>query len=533
MNTVFRLYAARALATKAAVLLSVAMFSPLHALEMPGIFSDHMVLQQQRPVPLWGKADPGTTVTVIFGDQSSTAQTNADGTWQVWLQALTASFEPQTLVVQAGDKQLQFTDVLVGEVWLASGQSNMQWRIRQSLDADLEVLLANHPAMRLYQVSQVASDRPRFSDAAVWQLCSPETIAEFSAVAYHFGRDLRGILDVPVGLINASWGGTPAIAWTREAAFTGDPLFAEKLAEWQELLANYDENLATWKSKLDAWLKANQLVLEGDESTDGADVKVVSLRRTRQLGAPREPMGPDSPHRPASLANGMLATVAPYAVRGAIWYQGETDAGWAPAQYAERLRVMIEDWRRWWQIDDLHFGIVQLAGYMRTKDAPADDPWPHLRESQRRAARDIPHCGLAVTIDIGEANDIHPQNKQTVGRRLARWALTDVYNRLSLRGGPELETAAFNDATVQLTFQQTGSGLHIIDGHELGGFTLAGEDGVFHAAQARIENPSTIIVSSELVTQPVHLRYAWQNNPTDANLGNKQRLPASPFEVQR
>lgn len=485
----------------------------LAALTVPNVFSDHMVLQRERPIPVWGKAEAGETVTVEFASQKAQAVADASGQWSLRLEPLDASFEPQILRIQGSDTELNFTDVLVGEVWLCSGQSNMDWPVKQLKDADLEIATANHPAIRLHNVTHVTSDTPVFSSAATWEVCTPATVGAFSGAGYYFGRDLHAYLHVPVGLIEAAWGGTPAIAWTRAEVLDQHPQFQEKLTEWQGHLRDYPQALKKWESEV-------------------ARLKTENPALTRwQL--PRKPFGPDSPHRPASLANGMLAAVAPYALRGAIWYQGENDAGWHPEDYDQRLRLMIEDWRDWWSIDDLHFGIVQLANFLQPKSEPADDAWPRLRESQRRLAHSLSHTGLAVTIDLGEANDIHPRNKQDVGRRLARWALADIYGADVLAGGPVLQKAQFDGDTVTLTFEQVGSGLAILDAHTLGGFTLAGEDGVFHPAQASIEGTDTVIVSSPEIIRPVHLRYGWQNNPVDASLGNQERLPASPFEVRK
>ena len=248
-------------------------------------------------------------------------------------------------------------------------------------------------------------------------------------------------------------------------------------------------------------------------------------------GSNRKPRGgPDDPHRPGVLANGMLATIAPYALRGAIWYQGETDSGWHPELYDERLQVRVEDWRDWWELPERGFGIVQLAAYRQPKPEPSNDGWANLREAQRDLANTLPHTGLAVTIDIGESDDIHPANKREVGRRLARWALTDIYEKISLRGGPEFESADVKEGEVTLNFTQVGAGLRAINGPSLGGFTLAGADEVFHNADASVKGSNQVVVESVAVPEPKYVRYAWQENPVDANLGNQERLPASPFE---
>lgn len=651
---------------------------PLHAtMKMPNIFSDHMVLQQAKPVPVWGKGNPGAEVVVTFGKQTKKTTVAPDATWQVTLDPLAASFEPRVLSATSGDVSLVFNDVLVGEVWLCSGQSNMAWSVQQSNDADIEKLAADHPAIRLLHITQVTSQEPLFSNPATWEVCSPETIESFSAVGYYFGRDLRQVLDVPVGLVDSNWGGTPAIAWTRQQALDNHPLLTAMAERWERNLKKYPEDYDAWLLKMhdwrtesgkepyredrpsDAWvtgyarlnantsewttetvdatsdrvfrhlegavwfrktvdlpeaLQGKELTLNlgriddfdttwvngehvgetrtpseapwrverhytipaaltgGDSLTiavrvfdrfgiggfrdpealaiKGPDGETVSLDgdwlvkgefverkqfnvwQLRRLGAPNEPRGPDNPHRPANLANGMIAPVAPYAMQGAIWYQGESDAGWEPYRYGERLGVMIEDWRSWWSDPDLAFGIVQLASFQAFSKDPIDTGWSQLRESQRLLADTLPLTGLAVTTDIGEANDIHPANKQTVGRRLARWALADIYAKINLRGGPELIDATFVDSKVTLTFGQIGDGLMIIDGMTLDGFTLAGTDGTFHHATAKIIGKDTVVVSAEAVAEPVHVRYAWQTNPEDANLGNVQRLPASPFEAK-
>jgi len=490
------------------------------ALEVPNIFSDHMVLQQDIELPIWGTADPGTAISVEFADQEINTTADSNGKWILHLDPVEAGGDPQILIIESGENRLEFADVVVGEVWLASGQSNMEWSLNRTLDGDMNSIRPADDSIRFYDVSNTTSQEPRFTDEAKWQISGPDSSPSFSAVAYHFARDLQEILEVPVGIIHASWGGTPAIAWTREQVFDKHPLLSEKQAEWEQRLGNYPEAYAAWETEVDQWRKAN-------DQPDN-----LNAWQIRRQGGPRAPRGPNSPHRPASLANGMLAPVAPYAIRGAIWYQGEADAGWAPEQYDERLGLMIEDWRDWWNLPEMAFGIVQLANFLDPKAEPSNDPWPNLRESQRRLAAEDDLTGLVVTIDVGELNDIHPRDKFTVGRRLARWALADVYHLLDLRGGPELQGAEVAEGSVLLTFSEVGSGLTQIDSRSVKGFTLAGADGVFYPADAKIIDETTLQVSSPEVIAPTHVRYAWQNNPVDANLGNKERLPASPFEVK-
>lgn len=492
------------------------------ALEMPRVFSDHMVLQQGQPLPVWGKAEPGSNITVSFGKQSVKTTADAQGAFRAELAAVPASATPAEMTVSSGAKTLTFTDVLVGEVWLCSGQSNMQWDVKGALDGDIETLSAGPSHIRLLNVERITATEPRFSSDAVWTISDPQSIARFSAVAYHFGSSLEAALDVPVGLIHSSWGGTPAIAWTRPQAFDRHPLLQARSAEWEKGLAERPRLMAEWEKKLTNWKKDRGIPQE---------TKISKKTHPDAPQPPNLPFEPGSPHRPGVLANGMLAPIAPYALRGAIWYQGESDAAWEPSRYHERLEVMFSDWREWWGNPELAVGIVQLASFMPAKTGPSDDPWPNLRESQRQYTLRDPRSGLAVAIDAGEADDIHPYDKHIIGRRLARWALAKVYGKNIPAGGPIPQKAEFG-AQVNITFDQPGSGLRALNGSPLGGFTVAGEDGVFHPAAARIEGKNRVIVSSPAVTAPRHVRYAWQNNPVDANLVSKERLPAVPFELR-
>jgi sialate O-acetylesterase len=491
------------------------------ALEMPAIFSDHMVLQQGQPLPVWGRAEAGATVAVAFGKQSVEAVADAEGNWMATLAPETSNATPATLQVRSGAKEVTFKDVLVGEVWLCSGQSNMQMTIAQGLNADITPLAGSRPHLRLYLVDRVASPTPRFSATVTWTTTDYKTISSFSAAGFHFGSVLQASLDVPVGLIAASWGATPAIAWTRPAVMDKHPLLAQHVAEWEEGMKKFPERFTAYEAKCAEWNKSKG---------KPADAKVDHWSNP---GAPKPPpYDPNGSQRPGNLANGMLATVAPFAIRGAIWYQGENDTAWVPEKYHERLSVMVNDWRIWWNNPTLAFGVVQLASHKFPVDGPSDDPWPRLRESQRQFVRNDPHAGLAVAIDVGEGNDIHPFDKETVGQRLARWALTDVYKKITLRGGPEPVEATF-DALVRIRFESVGGGLWVFNGGDLTGFTLAGADGVFHEAKAEIKGKDTVEVSSPSVPAPLTVRYAWAINPRGANLTNKQRLPAGTFEMSK
>jgi sialate O-acetylesterase len=421
-----------------------------------------------------------------------------------------------------GGATLHFDNVLVGEVWLLSGQSNMEWPVRRSTDGDLDALAGHHPHLRLFRVDRAAQIEPRFSSSEPWRISSPEHVLDFSAVGYHFGILIHQALQVPVGLIQVAWGGTPAIAWTRPSVFDRHPSLVRAAAEWEEGMKTFPEDQAAYERAAAAYRAGRNMPPNAP------------LPRNLHPDAPQPPRyNPTSIHRPGIMTGGMLHPIAPYAARGILWYQGETDTGFEPRRYHERLQVLFSDWRDWWENPNLVLGIVQLASFLQPKPEPSDDPWPNLRDSQRRFTDADPLAGLVSTLDVGEADDIHPMDKITVGRRLARWALADVYKRLDLAGGPEpISATADAEGRVTITFRQVGGGLHAFNGPTLGGFTLGGEDGVFHKAEATLsQDRQTVIVSSPEVPAPTTVRYAWQNNPIDANLANRERLPSPTFEL--
>lgn len=496
------------------------------ALELPSVFSDNMVLQQEADLRIWGKADYGETVTVTFADQEVSTPVNADGMWQALLKPMKASFEEQSLKVKSGGEEKIFKNVLVGEVWLASGQSNMGWMVNQSVDSDILLLGANDPYLRLHKVAYQPSRQLEFSSRNPWTEDDQRNVKYFSSVGYQFGRDLRKTLQVPVGIIHSTVGGTPTVAWTRSGAIAKTPQLQAIDEDWETSLARYEEIMASWEKEYAVW-------------RDAKGIRSENYEVHKRQGAPRKPEGADSPRRPASLANGMIAPIAGYTLRGAIWYQGEADANTNPETYDERLRVMIEDWRDWWNAPEMPFGIVQLPGFMKAQNRPVNSNWAKLRESQRRVAESDPNTGLAVTIELGEANDIHPPEKILVARRLARWALADVYGKIDLRGGPEIVSAVKEGSTILLTFSETGSGLHVRDAEELTGFTASDsmtEPEVwwqtnFYEVEAEVVSKTEVRLTIPQGRNPVRVRYAWQSNPTNTSLTNKERLPASPFET--
>lgn len=456
---------------------------------LPGVVSDGMVLQRHEPVRVWGWADPGERVTVEFAGQRRAAVADGGGRWSVLLAPMDASSEPRALTVR-GDNEIVVSGVVVGEVWVASGQSNMEWTIANSSTPEAFAQDAERPLVRFFNVPNTARPEPQHDAAGAWVASTPETFGSFSAVAYHFAAELQEALGVPVGVIDATWGGTPVEAWTS-----------------RETLASLDEA---------------RPILE------------------RAAASPR----PEHPHSPASLFNGMIAPIVNYTARGFIWYQGESNADRAE-QYAELFPAMITDWRRRWNgrtgAGAMPFYFVQLAAFTPAPAGPVDEPWSHLREAQLETHRALPRTGMAVTTDIGDANDIHPRNKHDVGRRLARWALADAYGLGVVPSGPVFEPGSLRlgDGRASVGFELFGSPLAVLGGEgegesgaggELTGFTIAGADGRFVLARARIEG-RRVVVWAEGVAEPAMVRYAWATNPASANLGNAEGLPASPFRT--
>jgi sialate O-acetylesterase len=619
---------------------------------LPGLFSDHMVLQRGKPIPVWGGADPGESLRVTLADRSVEIMAGPDGRWWVLLEPLAAG-GPFTLVVE-GKARLTVRDVLIGEVWLASGQSNMHLALRGSSTAAKDLPMATHAGIRLFTVPKSSSLKPMESAKGRWFICSQATASEFSAVAYYFGLELYQRMSVPVGLIQSSWPGTAAEEWIDAASIAGDPDFAAIDGRWRAV-ENATNGLEDRPSDFDLFFDDMRLVPDepqgakpifigdfrkgmlhndlggewsyfwetapfsriemspagisgggyvlrnsgqlrfGDTAllqlnfqkngdpmdltrysgirfrcrgqgffkihvlqptivdwdnyctqvitTDKGWSEVgIQFRDLRQAGwgeprpfNPRELTGivieflPDlqGTRPPSGLFNGMIAPLIPYAIRGVIWYQGEGNAerAW---QYRKLLPTLIRNWRSAWHQDEFPFLIVQLPNFGKRQPEPSESEWAELREAQLKALA-LPNTGLAVTIDVGEAYNVHPRDKRSVGQRLARWALGEVYRVENVYSGPLIETATVEGSRMRLRFKHTGSGLATLDGKPLRGFAIAGTDRKFVWAESRIDGES-VVVESIQVRAPVAVRYAWAGNP-DCNLGNREGLPASPFRT--
>ncbi len=624
--------------------------SPASYIELPVIFSDHMVLQRDQNIKIWGKATPDEKVRVTFNQQKAEIIAEEDSSWQVTLAPEPAG-GPFELTI-SGENTITLSDILVGEVWLASGQSNMEWPLQATNNAEAEIAAANDDQLRLFTVRKSVAGSPQTvipSDG--WALTNPDNIASFSAVAFFFGRTLRQSLDVPVGLIHSSWGGTPAEAWTSATSLIEHPDYTEAVETIQANPSAYDLMMS-----MENWLKAIQENDQGftgdtpawaaadfDDSNwstmslpglweedalpdydgsvwfrrtislpDGWQDKDLTLKlamvddldqtwvngdlvgTTDQYNAPREytvpastlkagdnvivirvldtgggggiwgeaedmtlgpadgsmramPLAGDWKYReaidfnaakipprpggqqnsPTVLYNAMIHPLLPYTIKGAIWYQGESNASRAH-QYQSLFPMMIEDWReKWGYTLDFHF--VQLANFTALQQNPSEaQDWPELREAQTMAL-DLPNTGMAVTIDIGEADDIHPRNKQDVGYRLAQSALKVSYGQEIMPAGPLYKDFSVDGNEIRITFENADNGLKTSDGGPVKGFAIAGEDQQFQWADTRIEG-SQVIVSNPRVPYPVAVRYGWANNPI-VNLYNTEDLPASPFRT--
>lgn len=468
---------------------------------MPNIFSDHMVLQQKQENKVWGHADAGEQVTVDFAGQSHQTTADDDGNWSVMLDPVDASYDAYQLTVK-GQNEIAFQDVLVGEVWICSGQSNMQWNVASSNDFALEKLSANHPQIRMINFPQVGRQEPVWThDRAQWQVCTPDSVGRFSAVGYFFGRQLHDTLDVPVGLINNAWGGSAAEAWVPRDVLASEGNYTGLLKRWEDMEGRYAE-----------------LEAKGDQRTEEED------KQLRGMGGQ---MGGN--HRPGNIYNGVLSSHLGYGIQGAIWYQGESNAGRA-YQYRDLFPLMIQTWRDQWGEGDFPFYWVQLADFQAEKPEPGESEWAELREAQTMTMDRLPNTGQAVIIDLGEGKDIHPRNKVDVGRRLARLALANDYGIEIPSQSPRFDSAEFQDGKAILTFKDVDGGWRPFDVNQPVGFEIAGDDHKFVWADAKIIDGGKVEVSSDKVPNPVAVRYAWSNNPV-CNMYDRADLPLTPFRT--
>lgn len=475
----------------AAVILSVATIGASRAdVVVPGLFNDHMVLQRDITLPVWGTASPNEKVTITLGKRKVSTTADAAGNWRVRLNPLPAG-GPYEMTI-AGNNTITIKDVLIGEVWICSGQSNMARKVNKAANSKQEAAAANYPRIRLFSVPREIANEPTKTLGGSWQVCSPQTAAKFSAVGYYFGLDLHKVLDVPIGLIASAVGGTPAESWTAQAALEADPDFKPIFELWERLL------------------------------TQGEAPKKPGAKKPRRTAAELR----KSAQRPCVLYNGMIHPLMPYAIRGVIWYQGEANAPRAYL-YHKLLSTMIRSWRTEWGQGDFPFLIVQLANYQIRQKEPYVSDWAELREAQLMTLS-VPKTGMAVAIDIGDPKDIHPRNKQEVGRRLALAARAIVYGHKIPYSGPIYDSMKIEGDKIRIRFKHVDGGLQA-KGGALKSFGIAGRDRKFVDAEAVIDG-DTAVVSSSMVAQPVAVRYGWADAP-ECNLYNGAGLPASPFRT--
>lgn len=485
--------------------------APAADLVLPAIFSDHMVLQRDKPVPVWGWAAPGDEVTVEFAGQSRRATAGGDGRWKLELTPLTAAADARPFVVKAArGGTITVNDVLVGEVWLGSGQSNMAMQVSRARDYAAERAAATLPLVRMFREESRGATTPQARCQGTWAVCSPDTVGGFSATLFFFGRELHRELGVPVGLVNSSVGGTPIEAWIDEEAQAGNPRLADAVAAERKAAAAFDERKARdqHEKAIEKWKERAAAAKQAGEPLPKKPQDPLDRRLSHNLGV---------------LFNGKIAPLVPFAIRGAIWYQGEANAhpGKGPL-YRHQLPLLVTDWRKKWG-DDFPFAWVQLPNFNR-----AGAGWPLVREAMLQSLA-VPKTGMAITIDVGDPRDIHPQNKQDVGHRLALWALGDVYGRtVPATSGPLPAGHELRGAEIVCRFT-AADGLRDRDGGDLEGFVIAGSDGQWKPARARIDGKS-VVVSAAGVASPAAVRYGWEPNPK-CDLVNEAGLPASPFRT--
>ncbi len=470
---------------------------------VPKLFSDHMVLQRNLPIHVWGTATAGEAVSVTFRGETRKTATDVLGRWSLYLEPANAG-GPYTLSIQ-GTNTITFQDVLIGDIWVASGQSNMEFPMTKVADSEKEIAAARYPQIRLLHIEKKASDYA-LSDVSAksWSDCTPESVPDFSAVAYFFAREIQQREHVPIGVIESSWGGTPAEAWTSLAAISADASLMPVFSAYATMTDKEEVNR----------LEAKQ------------EQKEIEEAKTAGHPIPQFPWHPPiESWKPGALYNGMIAPLVPFPIRGVIWYQGESNSLLNRASWYDRIfPTMIQDWRACWSEGDFPFLFVQIANFTST----TLEDWPTVREAQRKTLA-LRNTAMAVTIDIVNPDDVHPIDKQDVGARLAVAARAVAYGEKIEYSGPLYRVSAKEGKSIRIWFDHAESGVIARHGKPTG-FEIAGVDGKFVPADAQIEG-ATILVSSPNIQDPKSVRYGWSNSP-ECNLYNKEGLPASPFRTE-
>lgn len=496
--------------------LACSMFtSPLSALAdvtVSSLFGDNMVLQRDMQVPIWGRANPGEEISVEFDGQNKRAIADSNGSWMVKLDPLNVGPERELKI--SGKNLIEIKNVIVGDVWLASGQSNMAFQLEKSEGGKEATASANDPLFRAFTVKVNSTLTPAPSVDGKWNICSPESVRKWSAVAFYFGTHIRKDVNVPIGLIQSYLGGTPIEAWSPDSIMAGDPYYTALKEKWTKELEKFEAG---------RHLTAEERKVENE------------ARREGTLPAPSDP----SRKRPTSLYNGMIHPLVPYAIKGVIWYQGEDNA-WHAREYAELFPKMIRSWREAWNQGDFPFYFVQLPNWKKVSDKPEKSLWAELREAQAKTLS-VTNTGMAVTIDVGMEKNIHPVRKEPVGKRLALIAEAKTYGKDVVHSGPSYERHEISaDGKIKIFFKNAeglearsidSSGQTVSPDFPVQGFAICGEDKKWVWAKAALDGQAVIVWSDE-VKKPLHVRYAWADNPP-TNLYNGAGLPAEPFRTDK
>jgi sialate O-acetylesterase len=492
-------------------------------LSVPHFFSDHMILQRERAAAIWGKADAGAEVSVAFKGKSASAKAGADGKWRAEIETGAADASGAVLTISAGKDKIEVQDVLVGEVWFASGQSNMFYTMNRSPEYAGLIAESKHPALRMFNAPLVTAEANQEDIEGSWKAATPETVPDYSAVAFFFARKLHLELGIPVGVIKSAWGGKPVETFTSREALNTLPGTKALVDAMLKDEASYDQAKAdaAYATKLEQW-KATMAAAKGKSAEE-------RKRLPKKPDAPKRPLLTEG--RPGVLYAAMIHPFVGYTMRGAIWYQGEGNARPGAVPYDQTLPLLINDWRKRWN-DEFSFYYVQLASYHAPSTEPGTpDSWALTQDRMRLVLGTTPKTGMAIINDVGEANDIHPKNKKDPGERLARWALAKDYGKQLIYSGPLFKASEAKDDAIRVTFNQAGEGLKSRDGGALKRFEIAGADKKWKWADAKIYGKDAVVVSSAEVKAPVAVRYAWAANPEGANLVNSDGLPASVFRT--
>ena len=512
------------------VFLAAAMPLAQADVRLPNVFKSHMVLQRGLECPVWGWTDVGEHVTVEFSGSRVNATADEHGRWRIKLATMEANSKSRSLVI-SGSNRIELKDVLVGDVWICSGQSNMEWPMRSVVNAEKEVAAADHTGIRLFDVpGHTTSALPQEDvPGGNWNVCSPQSVGNFSAVGYFFARHFHAETGVPVGLLGTNWGGTRIEPWVPAVGFRNVP----ELKSITDQVDRFDPTVPAGKATWTAYANAVERWTTELKAAIKTGVPLPSIPATP---------GYTNSGQPMAIYHSMVHGLAPFGIRGVLWYQGESNGG-EGVEYFHKMQALIGGWRNVWNQENfpIYFYFVQLANWQRPNDNPAGgDGWARIRDAQTQSLT-VPNTGMAVITDIGVANDIHPRNKQDVGQRLALWALRDVAKKHVVVSGPLYREMRADTNSIRLHFDHADSGLivgvkdglkptTVAENGTLTRFAIAGEDKQLHWANARIDG-DTVIVSSSEVTKPVAVRYAWSMNPEGANLYNKVGLPASPFRT--